>query len=174
MVEEKKKFLEETNALLKQIGSSERVEVEKKDAVDIGKSINNFISSFGKTAEEEKKEELKKTNTNSFIYYKNQRELNLYKENLNRTDIDILKAAFTFQFSKIKRLLLKKKLLLQNIHIIDNRINNKNVSYTKIIHGFGYYIDLFMQGIGQIASTFTYALFFYILTFIMITIETQF
>ncbi len=36
---EKKKLLDETNSLLKQIGSSERVNNDQKPAVDIGKAI---------------------------------------------------------------------------------------------------------------------------------------
>ena len=80
-----------------------------------------------------KSEQKKKVDTNSFIFYKNLRELNIYKQNLNKVVIDIIKAIFTFQFSQVKRLRLKKKLLEQDIQIIDNRIHNRNISYTKIV-----------------------------------------
>lgn len=143
MNDEKKKFLEETNSLLKQIGSSNRIDTGS-ESVDLGKALTGFLSKFSQPKKEEKKE-TKKVDTNSFIYYKNQRELNLYKENLNSTDIQILKAIFTLQFTKIKRLRLKKKLLLQNIQIIDNRIHNRNISYTKIVHGFEYYREVFFS-----------------------------
>lgn len=36
---EKKKLLDETNSLLKQIGSSERINEDTKPSVDIGKAI---------------------------------------------------------------------------------------------------------------------------------------
>lgn len=159
--EEKKRFLEETNSLLKQIGSSNRIETKKSDSVDVGKALSGFFSRFTKKPEEKK--ETKKIDTNSFIYYKNQRELNLYTENLNQTDLQILKAIFTFQFSKIKRLRLKKRLLLQNIQIIDNRIHNKNISYTKIVHGFEYYVEIFLSILDSLSRVLTYALFFYVL-----------
>ena len=127
---DKKKISDETNALLRQIGSSSRIANEKD--IDIGKSITGFLNSFQKKTEV-KVEQKKKVDTNSFIYYKNLRELNTYKENLNAVEIEILKSIVKFQFSKIKRLLLKKKLLEQDIQIINNRIHNKNISYTKIV-----------------------------------------
>lgn len=167
---EKKKLLDETNALLKQIGSAERMEVQQPGSVDVGKAITNFFTKVSKTKEEPKKQETKKVDTNSFIYYKNQRELNLYKENLNKNDVQIAKAILTFQFTKLKRLLLKKKLLTQNIQIIDNRIHNRNISYTKIVHGFQYYTDLFIRGVSQITTLFTYALFVYILVYMALHI----
>jgi hypothetical protein len=167
---EKQQLLEETNSLLKQIGSSERMEIVKKNDIDIGKTFSNFFAKIKKTSEEPKKTEWKKVDTNSFIYYKNQRELNLYKENLNKNDIQIVKAILTFHFWKIKRLLLKKKLLSQNIQIIDNRIHNRNISYTKIVHGFQYYVDMFLSGINQIATIFTYTLFVYLIIYIGLNI----
>ena len=85
-----------------------------------------------------------------------------------------MKAILTFQFSKLKRLKLKKKLLSQNIQIIDNRINNKNISYTKIVHGFEYYMDLFISGINQITTIFTYALFVYIVIYITLQVGSYF
>lgn len=172
MNDDKKKFLEETNSLLKQIGSSNRINTWS-ESVDVGKAITGFLSKFSQPKQEEKKE-TKKVDTNSFIYYKNQRELNLYKENLNSTDLQILKAVFTLQFSKIKRLRLKKKLLLQNIQIIDNRIHNRNISYTKIVHGFEYYREVFFSWIEWISKILSYAFFLYIVTYFTLDIGVYF
>ena len=129
---EKQKLLDETNSLLKQIGSSERIENNETKAVDIGKSISNFFDSFQKK-DVSKSEQKKKVDTNSFIFYKNLRELDIYKKNLNKVVIDLIKALATFKFGLVKRLRLKKKLLEQDIQIIDNRIHNRNISYTKIV-----------------------------------------
>lgn len=102
MVIRRKFIFDETNSLLKQIGSSSRIANEKD--IDIGKSITWFLNSFQKKTEV-KVEQKKKVDTNSFIFYKNLRELNTYKENLNAVEIEILKSIVKFQFSKIKRLL---------------------------------------------------------------------
>jgi hypothetical protein len=67
--------------------------------------------------------------------------------------IDIIKATLSFDFDRVKRLKLKKRLLEQDIQIIDNRIHNRNISYTKIIKGTKYYTDgflLILQKIGDI------------------------
>jgi hypothetical protein len=44
MADEKKKFLEETNSLLKQIGSSDQINTDSKESLDIGKSVSKFFS----------------------------------------------------------------------------------------------------------------------------------
>ncbi len=164
---EKKKLLEETNSLLKQIWSTSRIQSDDDSSVDIWKSISSFIDSFQKKPDQ-KVEQKKKVDTNSFIFYKNLRELNTYKENLNKTEIEILRSIIRFQFPKIKRLLLKKKLLEQDIQIIDNRIHNKNISYTKIVKWTRYYTDLFYKFFSKISDIILYALIFYSTTYILL------
>lgn len=174
MAEEKKKFLEETNSLLKQIGSSDRIETDKKESLDIWKTLTNFIASFTDKGEWQKKWERKPVDTNSFIYYKNQRELNLYRDTLSKTVVERIKALFTLNFALVKRLTLKKRLLLQNIQIIENRINNKNVSYTKIAHGFEYYIDSFLFWLREIVDIGIYTIYGYITIYISLQILRYF
>jgi hypothetical protein len=125
---EKKQLLEETNNLLKQIGSSNRIDTASED--DIWKKITQFFEKIQKKQEEKpaQEEQKKKVDTNSFVFYRNLRELNIYRQSLKETQMKILKAFFSFQFQDLKRLLLKKKLLSQNITIIDNRIHNRNIS----------------------------------------------
>ncbi len=174
MADEKKKFLEETNSLLKQIGSVERIDTDAKQSIDIGKSITKLFSWLTWWNDIQNKNEKKPVDTNSFIYYKNQRELNLYKENLGKNDIQIIKSLLTFQFDEFKRCRLKKRLLLQNIQIIENRISNKNVSYTKIAHGFQYYVDSFLFGIKEFITFGTYILFLYSIVLMWIKILSYF
>jgi hypothetical protein len=165
MIQERKKFLESTNSLLKQIWSNERIKEEekKKEEVDVNKALNGLFDKISS-----KKKEEKKLDTNSFVYYKNQRELNLYRERLNKTDFQILKAFFTFKFEDARKLLLKKKLILQNIQIIDNRIHNKTISYTKIVHGFRYYTDIIVGWIANMSDIWVYSLLLYTYAYIII------
>lgn len=169
--DEKKKFLQETNALLKQIGSNDRIVTS--DSQDVGKMINDVFSRFKKKEPVDSKES-KKVDKNSFIYFKNQRELSIYKEIQWNNDIQIVKAILTFQFKKVKRLFLKRKLLQQNIQIIDNRIHNKNVSYTRIVHGVSYYFDIFFQTVAYIARIWSYAMFLYIIVLLTLQIGSHF
>ena len=141
MTEEKKQFLEETNALLKQVGSKNRIESQADKENSLEFKLNNLFNRPKKVdapvVSQEKKE---KKDTNSFIYFKNKRELDIYKKKLNSIEVELFKALFSFQFLQFKKLLLKRKLVSQNIEIIDNRINNRIISYTRMIHGFEYYV----------------------------------
>ena len=165
MTEEKQKFLDETNALLKQVGSKTHMESEETKKNSIIYKINNFFTP--KVTEKAVESNKVKKDVNSFIYFKNKRELDTYKKKLGATDIDIVKSVFTLQFPQLKRLFLKRKLISQNIEIINNRLNNRVVSYTKMVHGFEYYVDNFVKTIEVIVSILTYAVFFYTIAFIL-------
>ncbi len=165
MTEEKQKFLDETNALLKQVGSKTHMESEETKKNSIIYKINNFFTP--KVTEKAVESNKAKKDVNSFIYFKNKRELDTYKKKLGATDIDIVKSVFTLQFPQLKRLFLKRKLISQNIEIINNRLNNRVVSYTKMVHGFEYYVDNFVKTIEVIVSILTYAVFFYTIAFIL-------
>lgn len=165
MTDEKQKFLDETNALLKQVGSKQHMESEADKKNSLTYKINNFFTSKIKEKVAPEKE---KKDVNSFIYFKNKRELDTYKKKLSATDVDLVKAIFTFQFTQLKKLFLKRKLISQNIEIINNRLSNRVVSYTKMIHGFEYYIGNFVKTFEVISSIFTYALFFYTIAYIFI------
>lgn len=161
---EKKKLLDQTNDLLKQIGSSNRIDTTSEN--DIGKKITQFFENLQKKEVIPMEEQKKKVDTNSFVFYRNLREINIYRENLKSTNYKIIKALLSFQFKDLKRLFLKKKLLSQNITIIDNRIHNRNISYTKVIKWAEYYFDIFFFTFEKIADIILYTLFFYTLIFI--------
>ena len=165
MTEEKQKFLDETNALLKQVGSKTHMESEETKKNSIIYKINNFFTP--KETEKAVESNKAKKDVNSFIYFKIKRELDTYKKKLGATDIDIVKCVFTLQFPQLKRLFLKRKLISQNIEIMNNRLNNRVVSYTKMVHGFEYYVDNFVKTIEVIVSILTYAVFFYTIAFIL-------
>jgi len=73
----------------------------------------------------------------------------------------IFKAILFLHFDDLKRLLLKKKLLSQNITIIDNRIHNRNISYTKVVKGAQYYFDLCFLFFEKLTDILLYTLFLY-------------
>ncbi len=167
MNEEKQKYLDETNALLKQMWSKDRIESSADKENSIEYKLNNFFASKKPTVPVIEKQ---KKDTNSFIYFKNKRELDIYKKKLSEVEIDIIKNILTFQFDETKKLLLKKKLISQNIEIIDNRINNRVISYTKIIHGFQYYMQNIFAGVTMLSNILFYALLIYSIIYIVLNI----
>lgn len=130
--EKKQNFLNETNALLKQFGSGTKI---RNPETDISMKLQRIIKSIY-DAYFTKKEPIiaeKKVDTQSFVFFKNLRELNLYKEKLRSVQKDLLIATFLFQKDKIIRLSIRKKLIVQNIQLIEKRIKNVKFSYTSII-----------------------------------------
>ncbi len=174
MTDEKQKFLDETNALLKKVGSHDRIESDTWKENTLEYKLNHLFEKNKKTipkwAAEAPSIDLNsaKKDTNSFIYFKNKRELDIYKKKLNITEVDIIKKILTFQFSKVKKLLLKKKLIAQNIEIIDNRINNRVISYTKILHWVEYHIKNIFYIIDIITSILLYTIFLYTIAYILL------
>lgn len=170
MIKEKAKFLAETNKLLQGVGSSEKIltEEEKQASVEykLG-SLFNRLKSGAKKAEPP--QQTKKVDTNSFIYFKNKRELDIYKKSLQKNDAAIVKLIFSGKFSQVRRLWLKRRLLLQNIQIIENRLENKAVSYTKIAHGIDYYVESFFAGINTLGTILSIGLFLYVALYVLFT-----
>lgn len=176
MIKEKEQFLQETNQLLKEIGSGERIQTEEQKKQTVEYYVGSFfekLKDFWKHTTNTEDTVVgggrKKIDVNSFIYLKSKRELDIYKKSLSKNNKEIFSAFFSFQWTKLKRLLLKRKLLSQNIHIIDNRIKNKNISYTRIIYGVEYYIKMFFVFVRAIATFSLYILFLFSLTYIALT-----
>lgn len=166
MIAEKAKFLAETNKLLQGVGSTEKIKTEEEKKA----SLEYKVSSFFKNFVENKKESTPKENkidTNSFIYFKNKRELDIYKKSFQKNDTALVKAFFSGNFTLARRLFLKRRLLLQNIQIIENRLENKSVSYTKIANGFDYYVQGFFFLINTFGTIFSVALFLYVAVYIV-------
>ena len=104
-------------------------------------------------------------NRNSYSYLKTIREIHIYKQKLSQVNSQILHNFFTFHTSDNKKLQLKKRLILQNITILQNKVYNKKFSYTQLVKGFEYYRDIVLfliQSVGNIAlfAIFIYAIFF--------------
>jgi hypothetical protein len=173
MINEKQKYLDETNALLKTVWSHDRIEsdIGKEDTLEY--KLNHLFEkpkkdSVATTEKSNTDTNWVKKDINSFIYFKNKRELDIYKKKLNTTEIDIIKKFLSFQFSKVKKLILKKKLISQNIEIIDNRINNRIISYTKILHWIDYHINNIFNIISIITNILIYTLFLYTIGYIIL------
>lgn len=172
MTDEKQKFLDETNALLKQVGSHDRIESDiwKKDTLEykLNHLFDKKVTPIPAWVVVNTGVNPMKKDTNSFIYFKNKRELDIYKKKFSTIEIDIIKKILTFQFAQVKKLLLKKKLIAQNIEIIDNRINNRVISYTKILHGIEYHIKNIFHILDIITSMLIYIIFLYTLVYIVL------
>lgn len=167
-IKEKAKFLAETNKLLQWVGSNEKIQTEEDKNNSLEGKFQSFLKLFTEKKEEKKPTNEGKLDTNTFAYFKNKRELDIYKKAHQKNNSAIMNAILTGKFSLVKKLLLKRKLLLQNIQIIENRIQNRAVSYTKLVHGFDFYVNRFFSIISTIGTILSIALFFYTFAFILL------
>lgn len=161
---ERSKFLKETNSLLRDLWSSKRVGNEfanvKKKIIQLFKEIRGTPS----IEENAPKKDEEKIDTSSFIYYKNLRELSLYKDRLKQVKKEIFRALFANAVKK-KRLRLKKKFIKQNIKIVESRVSKKRFSYTKIIKWLMYYEEVLVYLFRTISDIILYSFVFLITLF---------
>lgn len=151
-------FLKDTNKLLKDFGSSKKVGSEADEFKSKLKLIfQSFVEDIVQKDPNEQAVE-SKVDTSSYVYFKNLRELGIYKEKLREINKEVLRAFFAPKEKKI-RLALKKRLILQNISLIQNRIENKKFSYTRIVKGFQYYQDILFYIIRSTADIALYTMF---------------
>ncbi len=171
ITDEKKKFLEETNKLLKDFWSQKQIKTSEDGLIKIKDFFKTFIDNF--FPQSKNKTEKDQESQPSYSYYKNLRSLHVYKQKLRQVNYQLFKYIISFDENKKTRLRVKKKLIIQNITLLENRIKNKKFSYTKIIKGYEYSRQFFLfliKGSGDIIIT---AIFLYSTLFLFIQFKTH-
>lgn len=167
----KQQFIKETNELLRKFGSSQRVQDPETDTyLKIKRITTEFFNSLFSQKEVIKEE--KKIDSQSFVFYKNLRELNIYKEKLRAVQKEMFFATILWKQEKKHRLSIKKRLIIQNIQLIERRIKNIKFSYSSIIKGVNYYRDIILFLLKNISDYILYIIFFYSFFFIFIQTTT--
>ncbi|MDD2487576.1 MAG: hypothetical protein PHS92_04350 [Candidatus Gracilibacteria bacterium] len=173
----KQDILKETNKILRDLGSKKIIKLQNDDIGYLVKVfINNIVNNYLDFKSGSKKEKIDK---NSYVYFKFLRELNIYKEKLNIVNKEILKATISFNKKDSEKLKIKKKLIVQNIGMLKNRLSNRKFSYIQIIKGFDYYskiITFFLQKFGDLLlySILIYSLFFIFIQNVDVKINYKF
>lgn len=148
--QQKDEFLKQTNSLLRELGSSKQVGWNLEEAKDKLKSL--FSEVFSKSSTEEIEVKWKKiVDQSSYSYYKNLRDISIYKEKL----IETRKAKFAAFFKNrelYNKLSLKERLIIQNISIIEARIQKKKFSYSRLSKGFSYYNSAFVYLVQSVVN----------------------
>jgi len=138
--EDSKQLLKETNALLKKIGSDKSFKQKKDEGSDIGlhsflKDFRDSISFFSK--KEKKVIEQNTIDKESYNFLKTVLLLEKYKEKLKINSKEVQRNLFLFLniFSKSsarEKMLLKRKVIKQNIALLKAKKNGSVSSYTWI------------------------------------------
>jgi hypothetical protein len=166
----KKNILWDTNKLLKWFWSSKQIVLPEDDIkIKLNSILADYWESLKSIFKPDKKVE--KIDKNSWKYFDILREKNIYERKLKEINKEIMKNVFNIENKK--RLNLKKKLIRQNISILDNRIKNKKISYSKTIKWFNYYKDVILYVFQKISDTIIYALLIYSIFFIFLNVYLQ-
>ena len=142
-----RKYLKETNKLLKEIGS-------KESFIEKDKDINYIINNFIKLAKEKLnslkkiKKEKKEIDKESTSYWKTKLLIQKYSEKQKEINKEIFKTYFRifkpWEKEKLEDLEIKKQVVKQNLIILKAKQTGKIVSYTKIIKWYNYFIELLL------------------------------
>lgn len=160
-------LLKETNFLLKKIGSKEVFIEKNKDISYIfSKFLKEIKESFWKiNSKKEKKEEIDK---DSHSYIKNLLFLKKYKQKLKENNIYILKNIFKVLINKEFRenLLLKRKILQQNITLFKAKEKWVWFSYTSVKKWFTKLVDYILRLIKLFKDYLFIVIFIYSIIYI--------
>ena len=176
--QQSKQLLSETNKLLKQVGSSAQFREKNKD---IGHIYSIFISDLKVKLENLKsikkkifeKSEKKLIDKESYSFLKTLLLLDKYKERLKHNNKDILKnlVSILFPFWKHaetrEKILLKRKVIQQNISLLRAKKAWKIVSYTAVIKGYRRIIEKIISMIRIFDSYIFYVVTSYCMLFIL-------
>lgn len=172
-----KELLDQTNSLLKQIGSSEKF---KEKEWDFGytlkimfeqwwEGISNFFENIKNRKERKKELELDKQ---SFAYLKNGLLLNKYSKKLNENTQNMYKNIFAIIFpfwenQKIKEeIMLRRSVIKQNISLLEAKKRWKVQSYTNAIKWGNRVVSNFIALIQWIGHFMYYVVYSFSLIFV--------
>ena len=145
-----KNLLNETNSLLKKLGSKEHfVEKEKDINYIISKFTSGIKESFSKLKTKKNKKIVKKeVDKESTSYWKTELLIQKYSQKQKEIKKEILKTYFKFfkkwEKEKLLDLQIKLKVVNQNLTILKAKQTWKIISYTKLIKWYNYFIELFL------------------------------
>ena len=177
--ERSKKLLSETNKLLKQVWSSTQFKEKNKDinylfwlfVWDLKQKIENTKDIKKKIFE---KKEKKLIDKESYSFLKTLLLLDKYKKRLKHNNKEIIKNISSFIFPVGKKasdarekILLKRKVIKQNISLLNAKKSGKIISYTWVIKGYKKSVEKLVSLIKIFDSYIFYVVISYCVLFIL-------
>lgn len=154
--ENMKGLLKDTNKLLKQIGSSKQFIEKEKDYKRI--LSEKFAEIFKWLKTKKKKVKIDKT---SHEYIRTELLIRKYKEKLKENTIEIIKNTFASKKNKKDDLLLRRKVIKQNLVLYKVKQKWVNYSYTAIKKWYSYILEMIDKIITVIRQYIFAIIFFY-------------
>jgi len=177
--ENSKKLLTETNSLLKKIWSKEQFIEKEKNLSYIVKGFFNKILKELDAGKKQKVEKVETIDKWSDSYWKTELLISKYKskksENTTKivTNFLVFIAPFWKNKEKKEELLIRRKIIKQNITILKAKKTGKLVSYTKAIKGYNYFIDYLVLFLQLINNYIAFIIYGFSLLFILYIFGTK-
>lgn len=167
-----KKLLDETNSLLKKIGSKEQF-YEKEKTLNF--RVKSFFNDILKDLKQGKKQKWKKQiiDKQSSSYWKTELLISKYEEKERNNTLKIMKNFLLFLIpfwsrkEKRDELLIRRKIIKQNITILKARKTGKLVSYTKLIKWYNVFVEGIIAFLQLINVYFIFIIYGFSLLFIL-------
>ena len=177
--EKSKKLLSETNKLLKQVWSNTQFKEKNKDigylfwlfVSDLNEKVENIKNTKKKIFEKKEKNLIDKE---SYSFLKTLLLLDKYKKRLRHNNKEILSSAlvFLFPFGKQRgdireKILLKRKVIKQNISLLNAKKAWKIISYTWVVKGYRKWVEKIVSLINVFDGYIFYVVASYCALFIL-------
>ena len=174
-----KKLLSETNKLLKQVWSNTQFKEKNKDVHHLfGLFVSDMEEKIQAIKETKKKVFEKKEKAlidkESYSFLKTLLLLDKYKKRLKHNNKEIIKniSVFVFPFGKKssdlrEKILLKRKVIQQNISLLSAKKSWKIISYTWVIKGYRKWVEKIISLIKIFDSYIFYVVASYCVLFIL-------
>jgi hypothetical protein len=160
-----KGLLKDTNKLLKQIWSSKQfVEKEKDYKRIVSERLTEFFWKYAP-----KKEKKQKVDKTSHEYIRTELLIRKYKEKLKENTQEIIKNFFRKKSEKKDDLLLRRKVIKQNLILYKVKQKWVNYSYTAIKKWYGYFLE-FIEAVIQMIRQYIFAIIFFYSFFVLVFI----
>ncbi|MDC0505994.1 hypothetical protein OAN96_00185 [Candidatus Gracilibacteria bacterium] len=165
---EQRELLSQTNELLKKIGSNQRFIEQNKDFKKIAARVFGEISaSIDSIKQSFRPAKIEKIDKGSYSYIKTKLLKQKYKSRGQENTRNIFKniIVFILPFGKNKELrdslVIKKKVISQNISLLDAKLSGKVYSYVKIIKGYKKIVDFILGLFFYIKDSLFLVIFIY-------------
>ncbi|MDD4150991.1 MAG: hypothetical protein PHR68_00020 [Candidatus Gracilibacteria bacterium] len=164
--------LNETNKLLKKIGSKKTFIERDKDLIYLSKKFINKLKKFFDNNFKKEIKEKKELDKKTYYYQKNLLLLNRYKKLRKKLKkefyLNLNKYLFSSEENKkyVELFKIKTNLVNQNIELLNLKISEENFSYTRVVNTYEKYLRLLNDIFYIIKKPIFYFLFLYSLFFI--------
>ncbi len=171
-IERKKGYFRDTNALLHELGSGHKIRFsDEKFNFSPVKFLSDAYSDFRKTLRDRK---IGGLDRKSGLYFKVIREKRIYEKKLRDTVRPLVRSYLRFDEGERRRIAIRRKLIRQNILLLEHRLRQGPTPFSKIVRGrLDRYSGTVVEWVRTFGDTVIMAFAIYGVVFVLTRTITQ-